>query len=171
MAVVIYKILFVLLYILLGLVLLTTTVGLPGNWILVGVALIIGLITGFEDMSWWMLGLCAGVAVVGEVIESISGALFVAKRGGSKWGVIGTIVGGIAGVVLGSSIVPPLGSVVLGFAGAFAGAVLGEYIRNRDMDSALHVGMGSFFGRVTAVAAKLAAGTVILWVIVTTTWP
>ena len=171
MLVVAYKILFVLLYIVLALVLLSTAIGLPGNWILVGVAVIVGLITGFEDMSWWLLVICMGLAVVGEAIESISGAVFVARRGGGKWGIVGTFVGGFAGVVLGSGIVPPLGSVVFGFVGAFAGAALGEFIRHRNMEAALNIGVGSFFGRMMAVAAKLTAGTVILWIIMTTTWP
>lgn len=171
MPVVLAKILLVLLYVVLTAVLLTTTVGLPGNWVLVGAAVIVGLVTGFAGMSWWMLILCVGLAVLGEVIESLSGAVFVAKRGGGRWGIIGTFVGGIAGVILGSSVIPPLGSLIFGFVGAFAGAVLGEYIRHRDLDAAVHIGAGSFLGRLAAIAAKLLAGTGILWIIVRATWP
>lgn len=171
MEIVLYKILFILLYFILGAVLLTTVVGIAGNWILVGVALVVALITRFEAMNWWLLLLCAGLATVGEVVEAALGAVIIARRGGGRWGVIGSIVGGLAGVVLGAGVAPPFGSVILGFVGVFLGAVLGEYYKQRRMEPAVRIGFWSFVGRMGAIAAKLALGCGILWVIVATTWP
>lgn len=168
---VLYKILFVLFYIAVGLSLLSTIVGLPGNWILVGVALVVGLVTGFSEMTFWYFLLCLGLAVLGEVIESLLGAVIVAKRGGSKLGIVGSIVGGIIGVIIGAGIFPPLGSVLFGFVGAFGGAVLGELLRQPEFESALRIGFWSFVGRMAAMAAKLSVGCVIFWIIITTTWP
>lgn len=171
MEIILYKILYVLLYFVLGAVLLTTAVGIPGNWILVGVALVIALISRFESMTWWLLALCVGLAVVGEIIEAALGAVLIARRGGGRWGILGSIIGGFAGVLLGTTIAPPFGSVVLGFVGVFVGAVLGEYFKQRRMEPAVQIGFWSFVGRMAAVAAKLAVGCGILWVIVATTWP
>ncbi len=168
---VLHKILLVLLYVGLGLSLLATVVGVPGNWILVAAALVVGLATGFAKMTLTTFLLCAGLAVLGEVIESVLGAVIVARRGGSKLGVVGSIVGGFAGVILGSGLFPPLGSVLLGFVGAFLGAVFGEILRHPDMDIALRIGFWSFIGRMAATAAKLSVGCVIFWLIVRTTWP
>jgi uncharacterized protein YqgC (DUF456 family) len=168
---ILYKFLLVLFYIVAGLTLVSTVVGLPGNWILVGIALIVGLVTGFSEMTVMYFLLCLGLAVLGEVIESALGVVIVAKRGGSKLGVLGSIVGGIIGVILGSTIVPPVGSVIIGFLGAFAGAVLGELIKNPEMDTALRIGFWSFVGRMAAMAGKLSVGCVIFWIIITTTWP
>jgi uncharacterized protein YqgC (DUF456 family) len=166
-----YRFLFVLLYIVLGAVMLTTIVGVPGNWILVGVAVVIGLITGFDSMNWWMILLCVGLAVIGEIIEAALGAVIIAGRGGGRWGVAGSVVGGFLGVVLGAGVAPPIGSVVLGFVGVFVGAVLGEYWKQRRVEPAMRIGFWSFVGRMAAITAKLAMGCGILVVIVMTTWP
>ncbi|UCG52640.1 MAG: DUF456 domain-containing protein [Candidatus Latescibacterota bacterium] len=168
---VLYKILLVLFYVILSLSLLSTMIGVPGNWILVGLALIVGLVTGFSKLTIWYFLLCVGLAVVGEIIESFLGMVVVAKRGGGKLGILGSFVGGIIGVILGSAFVPPLGSVLFGFVGAFAGAVLGELAKHRQMDTAIRIGFWSFVGRVAAIAGKLSVGCVILWIIITTTWP
>jgi len=168
---VLHKILLVLLYAGLGLTALSTMIGLPGNWILVAVALVVGLVTGFAKLTLIQFLVCVGLAVLAEVIESLLGVVIVAKRGGSKLGMIGSIVGGFAGVLLGGGLFPPVGSVILGFAGAFLGAVFGEILHNPDMKVALHVGFWSFVGRMTAMAAKLSCGCVIYWIILRATWP
>jgi uncharacterized protein YqgC (DUF456 family) len=169
--VVLVQILLVLLYIALGLVLLTTALGVPANWILVGVALVVALASRFTAMTWGHLALCVGLAGVGEVIESVLGAIFIVRRGGTWWGVVGSIAGGLLGVVLGAGVAPPFGAVAFGFVGAFAGAVAGEMARQRRLEPALRIGVWSFVGRMAAVAAKVALGFAILWVIIVTTWP
>jgi uncharacterized protein YqgC (DUF456 family) len=169
--IVLFKILFVLLYIVLTAVLLSTALGFPGNWILVGVAVVIALVSRFSGMTWGYLLLCAGLATLGEVIESTLGAVVVVRRGGTWWGVAGSVVGGFVGVILGAGIAPPFGSVALGFLGAFLGAVLGEYAKQRQLEPAMRIGFWSFVGRMLAIAAKLSVGCVVLWIIMVTTWP
>ena len=115
--------------------------------------------------------LCLGLAVLGEVIESLLGVVIVAKRGGSKLGIIGSIIGGFVGVLLGAGLFPPLGSVLLGFVGAFLGAVFGELLSHPEMELALRIGFWSFVGRMAAMAAKFTAGCVIFWILIRTTWP
>jgi uncharacterized protein YqgC (DUF456 family) len=168
---VLHKTLLVLLYTGLGLSLLSTIIGLPGNWILVVAALVTGLATGFAKLTVTHFLMCVGFAVLAEVIESLLGVVIIAKRGGSKLGMLGSIVGGFAGVLLGAGLVPPVGGVILGFIGAFLGAVFGELLHNPDMEIAFRVGFWSFIGRMTAVAAKLSCGCVIFWILVTATWP
>lgn len=163
--------LFVLLYIVLGAVLLSTTLGFPGNWVLVAAALVVALVGRFSTMTWGYLLLCVGLAVVGEIIEALLGAAIVARGGGGRWGIVGSILGGFAGVVVGAGIIPPLGSVVFAFVGAFVGAALGEFAKDRRMEPAMRVGFWSLVGRMAAVAGKLAVGCVILWIIITKTWP
>ncbi|MCK4773943.1 MAG: hypothetical protein KAT30_04135, partial [Candidatus Krumholzibacteria bacterium] len=85
METVLYQILFVLLYIVLTAVWLSTVLGFPGNWILVGVAVIIALVSRFTAMTWGSLLICVGLATLGEVIESTLGAVVVVRRGGTWW--------------------------------------------------------------------------------------
>ena len=170
MQAILYKSLLILFYIYLFLVLALNAIGLPGNWILVGTALLVTLIPGFIELSWpWFLA-CAGFAVLGEIIEALLGLVVVARKGGTRWGVIGSFLGGILGVVLGSSIAPPFGGVLLGFAGAFVGAVAGEYLREQHTESALRIGFWAFVGRSLAILGKIAAGAGIVWVLISRSW-
>ncbi len=167
----IYQILFVLLYIVLTVVWLSTALGFPGNWILVGVAVSVALISRFSAMTWGYLLICVGLATLGEVIESTLGAVVVVRRGGTWWGVAGSVLGGFAGVIFGAGVAPPFGSVVFGFVGAFLGAVVGEFAKQRQLEPAMRIGFWSFVGRMLAAAAKLSVGCVVLWIIIVTTWP
>lgn len=166
----IYKFLLVLLYLVLAVVLLSTSVGIPGNWILVAIAFIIALATHFTGLTWFYLALCLALAILGEVVEALLGTAVVAGKGGGRYGVIGTFVGGIAGAVLGAPYFIPVGSIVFGMAGAFAGAVAGEYIRYRSLDEAMRIGFWAFVGRVMAMFVKLGLGCGILFVIIWRTW-
>jgi len=167
---ILFKSLLVLFYIYLFLVLALNAVGLPGNWILVGTALLVTLIPGFGDMPWTWFFVCLGFAVLGEVIESLLGLVVVARKGGTRWGVIGSFLGGLLGVVLGSAMAPPFGGVLLGFVGAFGGAVTAEYLREQRAESALRIGYWAFVGRSLAILGKIAAGGGIVWVLITRTW-
>ncbi len=170
MLIFVYKFLLVLLYIFLAFALISNMVGIPGNWILVGVALLAGLITHFTKMTWGYFLLCLGLALLGELIESFMGSVVVAKKGGGRWGIIGSFLGGLIGVIAGSAVIPPIGSVIFGFIGAFSGAVLGELFHYGDLDSAFRIGFWSFLGRVMAILGKISVGCVIFWIIVTRTW-
>lgn len=167
---VLYKSLLVVFYIYLFAVLFLNVVGLPGNWVLVATALIVKLIPKFGDYSWVYFFVILALAVLGEVIESLLGLVVVAKKGGTRWGVIGSFVGGFSGVLFGATILPPFGSVIFGFLGAFAGAVAGEYINEQRADAALKVGFWSFVGRAMAIMGKVAAGLGIVWILITQTW-
>ena len=160
----------ILLYIVLAVTMLTTTIGLPGNWITVGAAALISIITGFKVITWPYLLLCVGLAGFGELVERVLGAVVVAKRGGTRYGVIGSIIGGFAGAILGAGFIPPLGSVLFGFVGAFGGAVAGELLKRGDIDPAMRIGFWAFVGRILAMMVKVAAGVGILWVIIAQTW-
>ena len=168
---ILYQVLFVLLYIVLAGVMLSTALGFPGNWVLVAVALVIALVSKFAGMTWLYLLICVGLATLGEIIESALGAVIVIRRGGTWWGVAGSILGGFAGVAVGAGLAPPFGAVALGLLGAFAGAVAGEMAKHRQLEPAVRIGFWSFVGRVAATTVKIAMGVGILWVIILATWP
>lgn len=170
MDIVLVKILLVLLYFALTVVLFSTALGLPGNWILVAVALVVAISSRFTTMTWAYLLVCAGLAVLGELIESALGAIVVIRRGGTWWGVLGSVVGGLVGAVAGAGVAPPVGAVLFGFVGAFGGAVAGELVTQRRLEPALRIGFWSFVGRMAAVTIKLAMGFAILWIIIARTW-
>jgi uncharacterized protein YqgC (DUF456 family) len=168
--IVLYKALLVIFYIYLLVALALNIAGLPGNWVLVATAAVVALIPGFGELTWTWFFVVLGLALLGEAIESLLGLVVVAKKGGTRWGVVGSFLGGVAGVVFGSAVAPPFGGVALGFVGAFAGAVVGEYVREQRSDEAVRVGFWAFVGRSLAIMGKIACGAGIVWILILRTW-
>ena len=145
-------------------------VGLPGGWIAVGTIAVYGIATRFSEVGWPMLLVMAGIAVVGEIVESFLGIVYVARKGATRWGVLGAFAGGIIGAILGSMVMPLLGGIIFGLAGAFGGAVMCEYLYYRSLDRALRTGFFAFLGKLSAMFVKFALGLVILGLFIYKTW-
>jgi len=144
--------------------------GVPGSWIALVAILIFDIATGFSTVGWVLLIVMAGIAVAGEVIESVLGLVYVAHKGATKWGVLGAFVGGLAGAIGGSAIIPFVGSIIFGLLGAFAGAVLFEYVYYRSLDRALRTGFFAFIGKISAMLVKFALGLAILGIFIYRSW-
>ena len=134
-------------------------VGLPANWILLGLALVYALLTDMQILGWGTLIVLAVLAAIAEGLEALVGPLVVARKGGTRHGVLGAFLGGIAGALIAAPVAPPFGSMAGAFAGSFAGAALLEYRRSRDRDGALRAGKAAFLGRVIAAAVKTLVGS------------
>ena len=132
--------------------------------------LIFDMATGFSTVGWALLLVMLGIAVLGEIIESFFGLVYVAQRGATKWGVLGAFVGGIAGAIGGGFVMPFIGSILLGLAGAFAGAVLFEYLYYRSLDRALQTGFSAFIGKLAAMFIKFALGLIVLGIFIYRSW-
>jgi hypothetical protein len=145
--------------------------GLPGSWITLAAIAIYAAATRFSTVGWKMLIVMAGIAAAGEIVESLLGVVYVARKGATKWGVLGAFVGGLAGAVLGTAIVPLAGSILFGFLGAFAGAVASEYAFYRSLDRALRTGFFAFVGKLLAMLVKFALALVVLALFIYRTWP
>ncbi len=145
-------------------------VGLPGGWIALGAILVYALATRFASVDWKVLVVMAAIAVLGEIVESLLGIVYVSRKGATKWGVLGAFIGGIAGAILGTAIFPVIGSVIFAFAGAFGGAVALEYLAYRSLDRAMRTGFFAFVGKLLATLVKFALALVILGLFIFRTW-
>ena len=121
--------------------------GLSGNFIILGVAIMVALVTKFSLISLWALVIMAAAVVLGEIIEALLSSLMARRYGASKWGMLGAFVGGIAGAIVGTPILPLIGSVIGSFLGAAVGAVLFEYIHLRQMHTSMPAGWGALLGK------------------------
>ena len=135
---------------------LTILLGLPGGWIAFGLAVVYDLFFGFGQIGFVWLGVFLGLLVLGEIIESFLGMVYVAKKGATRYGIIGGFVGGIVGAIGGSGVVPIVGTLLGTFVGAFVGAVAGEYLREQQLEPSLRIGMHSTIGRLLATTVKFA---------------
>jgi hypothetical protein len=145
--------------------------GVPGSWITLAAIAVYAAATRFSTVGWKMLIVMIGIAAAGEIVESLLGVVYVARKGATKWGVLGAFVGGLAGAVLGTAIVPLAGSILFGFLGAFAGAVVSEYAFYRSLDRALRTGFFAFVGKLLAMLVKFALALIVLALFIYRTWP
>jgi uncharacterized protein YqgC (DUF456 family) len=126
----------------------------------VGLAVIYAFATQWHPVGLWTLLIMAGLAGLGEGLEFAVGVGYTAKRGATRWGVVGSCLGGILGGLALASVVPPLGALLGAFLGAFLGAVLLEYRAQKALEPALRAGRAAFLGRALGAFAKTLCG---LW--------
>lgn len=146
--------------------LLITPLGLPGNWIIFGCAVIYGFATHWTKFQWPFLLLLLIAATIGEIIEALSSAIGARKFGASTGATVAAIVGSIVGLSVGTGILPIVGTLIGALAGAFLGAFLYEYMRLKDSQQALRAGMGAFLGRTAATVVKEIIGLLMVGLVV-----
>ena len=157
-----------------GLVLLwlTNLFGLPGNWLILVATVAYAYYAPVDHplaMGWWVIALLFALAVFGELIELLAGAMGASKKGGSRRGAIlalfGSMAGGIVGLFVGIPI-PIVGSIVAALvfagAGALAGAMVGELWKGRNLPGSWEIGKAAFWGRIFGTLAKAAVGGVMV---------
>jgi uncharacterized protein len=101
----------------------------------------------FARIGWptlTVLGVLAALALVADMIASLLGAK---RAGASRWALIGSMIGAVAGLLFG------LPGLLLG---PFAGAVIGELIARRPLAAAARVGLATWVGLLIGTLAKLA---------------
>jgi len=113
--------------------------GMPGPPLVFAGALIYGLLTGFADVGWVILLVLGVLAALSQLLDYLASACGARKFGGSKWGVWGSVIGGLVGFFIFN--IP--GMIV----GLFAGAFLMEWWKGKkEALLALKVGGGSLLG-------------------------
>jgi len=150
-------------------------IGLPGTWVLIGLAVGVELLDHYYlegvdpvTFGWGTIGACAGIALVGEAIEALAGAAGTKAGGGSRRGMVGAIVGGLVGAIVFTPLIPiPIvGTLIGALLGTFAGAVIAERTgdEGRDTQAALRAAGGATVGRLLGTVTKAVIATT-LWVV------
>ena len=103
--------------------------------------------TNAVPINWLFLGITLFIAIAIWVIDYFIPAMGTKKFGGTRYGVIGTMIGLIIGLIF----FPPLGIII----GPFVGAYLGEMLNDRkDKKRAFKAAFGSFIGFLTSTFVK-----------------
>jgi len=93
------------------------------------------------------------VTVIITLLDYVLPVYLPRRYGASKYGMWGSALGLIAGMIF----FPPWGLIM----GAFLGAFLGELIFKKDLKTSLRAGLGVFVGTITATIIKLGVSGVI----------
>lgn len=147
--------------------------GLPGAWILLGLAAAIELADpfwlgpGVTSIGWWAIGAGTLVALLGEVIEFVSGSIGAKTGGGTRKGMIGAFIGGLVGAIIATFLipVPVVGTLIGALLGTFGGAWVGEMsgMEGVGPKAALRPALAATIGRVVGTVAKVGVALVV-WI-------
>ncbi len=146
-------------------------VGLPGTVVVLGLALVHALVTGFEPIGWPLLAVLLGLVLLGELIDFLFSNFWAVRRGASLPGAVGAFAGGYAGALLINAVLPVIGAVIGSLLGAFVGGIAGEWWRQRRLEPSLRIGSHAFVGRVLAMVAKHAVGLIMVLLVLKACFP
>ena len=133
--------------------------GPPTGW----VGLLLLYMTTIVPKDWFVLGITLGIAIIITILDYLIPAIGTKKSGGTKYGMWGTTLGLIVGLL--SPI--PLGFLI----GAFIGAFVGEMIYDsKDTKRATRAAFGSFLGFLTSTFIKLVVSFIFLGFFIAKVW-
>jgi uncharacterized protein YqgC (DUF456 family) len=156
-------------------------VQLPGAWIMLALAVIIELAdhlylsadAGTTTFGWWLLGGCALLFGLGELIELVASMLGAKQGGASRRGMVGAMLGGVLGAIALAApltIIPVVGTLFGVLAGAiigtFVGAIVGEISSTeaKTVRGSIKPATGAAIGRILATVGKVGI-TVVGWLV------
>ncbi len=133
----------------------TIAPGLPGVLLIFGGMLLAAWIDHFDKIGWPTLTLLGVLTLLTFVVDLLSSILGARRVGASRQALIGSVIGGFAGLPLG---IPGL------ILGPFVGAFAGEYLSQRRLQQAARVGVGTWIGLVAGTLVKIALAVAMLGV-------
>ncbi len=127
------------------------------------VGLLLLHLTSVIEKDWQFLGITLAVAIFVYLIDYVIPALGTKKFGGSKYGIWGTSIGLLIGLLF----FGPLGIII----GPFAGAYLGELMYDsKDSKRALKAAFGSFIGFLFSTGLKFVVGLIFAGLFLSQFW-
>lgn len=130
---------------------------LPGHLFILFAAVAYRLMVGPDaGIAWWGFGILVILMAISQTFEIISGSLGSKWFGGSKWGAIGSLLGGIVGMFF-----LPFGLLLGPLIGAFGFEM--ALAKKETRESAVS-GVGSVVGTVVGIVIKVIVGVLmIIW--------
>lgn len=135
--------------------------GLPGNWLIFGLALAWSFISG-ADFGWQFFGVLLGLALFGEAVEFAAGYFGGKRFGGTGKGSVGGIIGALALGILCAPLMFGLGALLGALAGGFLGSFLFETLHGMEANKAAKAAFGTMLGRFGGFLAKLGVGITLI---------
>ncbi len=132
---------------------------LPGTLLVWITIVVYAAVTGMTSVGWGTLVFVTLIALVTGTADFWLPLLGARKTGAGGWSIVLGAVGGI----IGTFILPLIGTII----GYGLGIVLGEVLRHRDLRLGLKAGLGGMAGWGVATAVQFAGaalmGIVFLW--------
>ncbi len=140
--------------------------GIPGTWIILVDAIAYGWITHFKILSVSILLLLTLLAISGEVLEYFLSLKGIKQAKPSKRVVLVSFLCGIVLAILMAPLLFGFGSILGALIGTFGGAFLMEFLSERRLGHAIHIGWKAFLGRLSGFLSKLLIATIMITFII-----
>ena len=134
--------------------------GPPLSWI----GLLMLHLTKSVDDNWFFLGITLIIALLVFALDYIIPAIGTKKFGGSKPGMIGTMIGLLIAIFF--PILGPFGIIIW----PFMGALVGELSNKADSKTAIKAAFGSLLGFLTGTFLKFLVAMIYLGFFISTVW-
>ena len=143
----------------------TLVIGLPGTFIIVGLAIFYGWATDFETLQWSTIGWLTLLAVIGEGIEFAASGAAAAGSRPSRRVTIGALAGALIGGIVGTPLLFGVGSLIGALLGAFAGAALAVRSEGGSLDESVTIGFAALKGRLLGFVVKVAVAAAMVVIV------
>jgi uncharacterized protein YqgC (DUF456 family) len=100
-----------------------------------------------HTVGWWTLGVLTALSILAHIVDFSAGALGAKKFGASRWGALGGLIGGLAGLFF-----FPVGLFVGPVLGVLAAEIL---LARKALLPAARSSWGTLLGTMTGMIAKL----------------
>ena len=145
-------------YVLVGLLMVLGLAGavlpvLPGPPLILLAALLYAFATDWMPVGMARLAILAVLAALASVAGHLGTVMGAKRAGGSRWAVIGALVGGVVGIFF-----APLGLIV----GPLAGAIVGELFRTGELRESIRTGVGAALGVLAGTVLQFALALVMV---------
>ncbi|MCH5277274.1 MAG: DUF456 domain-containing protein [Desulfovibrionaceae bacterium] len=150
-------------------------ISLPGNWVLAGLAglwAVAGPGAATADMGTLFFVALFGLAAAGEVVEYAAQIWGAKKYGSSGRATVAGMIGTILGAIAGSPFLFGLGALFGALAGAWLGAFTAERLLDgRPASQAAHAANGALVGRFLGMVVKFGLGITMVVLTAAAIWP
>lgn len=119
---------------------------LPSTPIIFAGTLVYAINDKFENVGWKTYTFLAILMIIGLVLDYVAGVYGAKKFGSTKWGILGSFIGGIVGVIVLNLIGLILGAII--------GAVAFELLAGQSLKKSIKAGGGVLLGFLGGVILK-----------------
>ena len=145
--------------------LLLSCLGLSGGYLITLAAAIAAPLSGPGFPGWGTVVAFVAVSAAVDAVEWMASHWGVRKRGGSRLAGFAAMAGGLMGMLLGSVVFPPIGSLLGMMAGSFGLAYLVERHRLQASAPAVHIATGAVLACVAMLMLKVAVALALIAVL------
>ena len=110
---------------------------------------------GFHAFGWPTLVVLGILMVITWVTDGLLTILITRKAGGSRWAIVGEIIGGVLGGLLLTAPFPIVGTILGGIAGSIIGILVVELLAQRNLRVAFKAAIYYIFSYLASAALKL----------------